>query len=130
MKVSKENRKLSRTHLRASFTGGMLDRAKVAEQVRAIIASKPRNLIQLLENYRRLVRLEVEKRSATIESATELGSAARQQIVTDLKKKYGGDLTADFAIKPELLGGVRIRVGSDVWDGSVRNRLARLQEQL
>jgi F-type H+-transporting ATPase subunit delta len=31
---------------------------------------------------------------------------------------------------PDLLGGMRIRVGSDVWDSSVRNRLQRLQQQL
>jgi F-type H+-transporting ATPase subunit delta len=50
--------------------------------------------------------------------------------VANLKKKYGGDLTAEFVVNPQLLGGMRIRVGSDVWDGSVRNRLERLQQQL
>jgi F-type H+-transporting ATPase subunit delta len=50
--------------------------------------------------------------------------------VANLKKKYGSDLTTDFVVNPQLLGGMRIRVGSDVWDGSVRNRLERLQQQL
>jgi F-type H+-transporting ATPase subunit delta len=39
-------------------------------------------------------------------------------------------LTTEFAVNPALLGGMRIRVGSDVWDSSVRNRLERLQQQL
>jgi F-type H+-transporting ATPase subunit delta len=48
----------------------------------------------------------------------------------NLRQKYGPDVTANFAVNPELLGGMRIRVGSDVWDSSVRNRLQRLQQQL
>jgi F-type H+-transporting ATPase subunit delta len=47
-----------------------------------------------------------------------------------LNKKYGKDLSTEFVVKPELLGGMRVRVGSDVWDGSVRNRLERLRQQL
>jgi F-type H+-transporting ATPase subunit delta len=47
-----------------------------------------------------------------------------------LKKKYGNDLTTEFVVDPTLLGGVRVRVGSDVWDGTLRNRLERLQQQL
>ena len=95
-----------------------------------MIEKKPRHYIQVLEAYQRLLRLEVEKRTATIETATELPSDAQQQIVENLKRKYGSDLTARFVVSPELLGGMRIRVGSDVWDSSVRNRLQRLQQQL
>ncbi len=39
------------------------------------------------------------------------------------------DLTTEFGVNRELLGGMRIRVGSDVWDGSVRHRLESLQQQ-
>ncbi len=84
----------------------------------------------MLESYQRLLRLEVEKRTATIETATELAPEASAQIVANLKRKYGNDLTARFVVNKELLGGMRIRVGSDVWDSSVRNRLHRLQQQL
>ncbi|MFN2507305.1 MAG: F0F1 ATP synthase subunit delta [Chthoniobacterales bacterium] len=47
-----------------------------------------------------------------------------------MKRKYGPDVSAHFVLNPDLLGGMRIRVGSDVWDSSVRNRLQRLQQQL
>ena len=53
-----------------------------------------------------------------------------QSLVASLKQKYGSDLTTGFVVNLKLLGGMRIRVGSDVWDGSVRNRLERLQQQL
>lgn len=130
MKVSKEIRQVSRALLRASFANGRLDRARISSLVQSLIAEKPRDCVKVLEEYKRLLRLEVEKRHARIESAAELDQATREQVVSNLRKKYGDDLTSEFAIDPALLGGVRIRVGSDVWDGSVRNRLQRLQQQL
>ena len=47
----------------------------------------------------------------------------------DLKKKYGPQISTEFTVVPELLGGMKTRVGSDVWDGSVKNRLERLSEK-
>ncbi|HEY4270801.1 MAG TPA: F0F1 ATP synthase subunit delta, partial [Candidatus Udaeobacter sp.] len=84
----------------------------------------------VLKNYRRLLRLELDKRQAKIESAGEVDSTTKSELISNLKKKYGGDLTTEFSVDPALLGGMRIRVGSDVWDGTVRNRLERLQQEL
>lgn len=130
MKINKETRQLSKELLRASMVDGKLDSGRISSLVKSLIEKKPRHYIQVLEAYQRLLRLEVEKRTATIETATELSPDASQQIVENLKKKYGSDLVARFVVNPELLGGMRIRVGSDVWDSSVRNRLHRLQQQL
>lgn len=130
MKINKETRQLSKELLRASFIDGQLDSGRVASLVKSLIEKKPRHYIQVLEAYKRLLRLEVEKRTATIETATELPADSAAQIVANLKRKYGNDLAAKFVVNPELLGGMRIRVGSDVWDSSVRNRLHRLQQQL
>jgi F-type H+-transporting ATPase subunit delta len=130
MKINKEIRQLSRQMLRASFTDGQLDRGKIASLVRSLIAKKPRRFFDILQNYKRLLRLEIEKRHATVESASELSSQNSSKILAKLKQKYGDDLTAEFRTDPTLLGGMRIRVGSDVWDGTVRNRLQQLQQQL
>lgn len=130
MRVRKETRRLARELLRASFTDGQLDKGRIATVVQSLITKKPRDYISALEDYKHLLRLELEKRHARIESASELNSDARSKIVANLRKKYGNDLTTEFVSNPALLGGVRIRVGSDVWDGSVRNRLQRLEQQL
>jgi F-type H+-transporting ATPase subunit delta len=130
MKINKEIRRLSRELLRASFTDGQLDSGRIRSLIDSLIDRKPRNYIGVLKNYRRLLRLELEKRSARIETASEIGSAIGSELVANLKKKYGSDLTAEFVVDPQLLGGMRIRVGSDVWDGTVRGRLERLQQQL
>jgi F-type H+-transporting ATPase subunit delta len=130
MKINREIRRLSREMLRASFTDGQLDQGKVGSLIQSLIEKKPRHYVDILENYKRLIRLELEKRHARIESAAELPNEVRLQITASLQRKYGNDLTTEFAVTPELLGGMRIRVGSDVWDGSVRNRLERLEESL
>ena len=72
MKINKEIRRLSREMLRASFTDGQLDPGRIASLVDSLIARKPRNYIDVLKNYRRLLRLEVEKRRARIETASEV----------------------------------------------------------
>jgi F-type H+-transporting ATPase subunit delta len=130
MKINKEIRRLSREMLRASFTDGQLDRGKVASLVQSLIEKKPRHYVDILQNYRRLLRLEIEKKHATIESAEEMSPEIKERIVSNLRRKYGADLTTEFVVNPQLLGGMRVRVGSDVWDGSVRSRLERLQQQL
>jgi F-type H+-transporting ATPase subunit delta len=130
MKINKEIRRLSRALLRASFTDGQLDQGKIASLVQSLIEKKPRHYIAILENYRRLLRLEVEKRHARIESASKLIPEVSSGIVSNLQRKYGQYLTTEFLVNPELLGGLRIHVGSDVWDGTVRNRLERLEQNL
>jgi F-type H+-transporting ATPase subunit delta len=130
MKLNKEIRQLSRKMLQASFTDGQLDRGRISSLVDSVIAQKPRNYIDVLKNYKRLLRLELEKRQATVETANEVDPAVRSEIVATLKSKDGNDLSTEFHIDPQLLGGMRIRVGNDVWDGSVRNRLERLQHEL
>jgi F-type H+-transporting ATPase subunit delta len=49
-------------------------------------------------------------------------------IEAGLKRRYGPGLTAVFAQRPALIGGMRIQVGSDVYDGSVRAGLAALEQ--
>ncbi len=130
MKINKEIRQLGREMLRASFTDGQLDPGKIASLVQSLITRRPRRFMDVLQYYKRLLRLEIEKRHARIEGATQLAPEAAVDIVARLKRKYGEDLTTEFIVDPTLLGGVRVRVGSDVWDGTLRNRLERLQQQL
>ncbi len=130
MKLNKEVRQTSRQLLQLSFIDGKLNDDRVRLMVEKLISGKPRNYLQILDAYKRLLRLEVEKRSATVETASEISPEASRELVQNLQSRYGADLATQFVVNPELLGGMRIRVGSDVWDSSVRNRLQRLQQQL
>ena len=130
MKINKEIRQLSKQMLRASFTDGQLDQGKIGNLVQSMLNKKPRHYLDVLEYYKRLLRLELEKRHAQIESAAELNAETSTGIVENLKRKYGHDITTEFVVDPTLLGGMRIRVGSDVWDGTVKSRLERLANAL
>jgi F-type H+-transporting ATPase subunit delta len=130
MKINKEIRQLSRQMLRASFTDGQLDRGKIGSLVQSLTEKRPRHYLNVLQNYKRLLRLELDKRHARIETAMALGSDSSKQVLDRLKRKYGNDLTSEFVVDQTLLGGMRVRVGSDVWDGTLRNRLQRLEQEL
>lgn len=130
MKLSKDERKLSRDLFRASLTDGKLDQSKTRLISQQIVNSKPRNVAGLLKEFQRLVRLEVERHQATVESAAELDESTRTQLENTLRSKYGADVTTTFKVTPELIGGVRIKVGSDVWDSSIRERINRLRSEL
>ena len=130
MRTTKEARKTSRQLLKLSFTDGKLDEGKVNQVVQSVLTEKPRHYGEVLKDYQRLVRLEVAKRHAVVESATQLNSNLSNLLTTKLKSRYGDDLTIEFKTNPTLLGGLRVKLADDVWDGSVRNRLRTFQEQI
>jgi F-type H+-transporting ATPase subunit delta len=130
MKLSKEARKAAKSLFLGSFSDGKLDDDKVRTVVKQLADKKPRHYLEILEGYQRYIRLELAKRHATVESATNLERETRDQLRRALKAKYGNDITTTFEVMPELIGGLRIRIGSDVWDNSVQDRIARLETQL
>ncbi len=130
MKISREARRLAREMFRLSLVDGRLDTARVKDNSDRLVTEKPRSFLEILKEYTRLVRLELANRHAVIESALALPDEQATRILTDLKTRFGNDITAEFRVQPDLLAGIRIKVGSDVWDGSVRNRLNTLSQQL
>ena len=130
MKISKEARTTAKQLFRNSFTDGKLDSTKIGTIARHIASAKPRHYLAMLKEYQRLARLEVEKHHAIVESAKALDARTTEQLGQSLRAKYGADLTTEFKVTPELIGGLRVKLGSNVWDGSVRNRLDRLGTDL
>jgi len=130
MKISKEARRTSRQLFRVCLVDGKLDESRVRLVMNHVTGTKPRGFMGILVAFVGQVRAELEKQRAIVECATELDSVLRQQLQQSLNAKYGRELSLEFILKPELLGGVRVRVGSDVWDGSVKARLENLKAQL
>lgn len=130
MKIPKEARKLARSLFRGSFTGGHLDHVKVSALAKAVADKKPRQTLSVLKEYQRLVRMELARRHAVIESATALAPDEAAGILRDLQTRFGTDITSEYQVNPALIGGVRIQLGSDVWDGTVSARLELLRSKL
>ena len=130
MKISKQARRDARQLLRACMSNAVLEESRVKQAVQAVIRDKPRGYIAVLSQFERLVKLELARRAARVESATVLTPQFQASVQADLTQKYGAGLSFTFVHNPALLGGLRIQVGGDVYDGSVQGRLAALQESL
>jgi len=129
MKSRKEALRTAKKIFAASMRDGQLDETAVKKVIAKLASSRPRGYLEVADAYWRLVRLEVERNRAIVQSAVDLDDATKARLTADLRKKYGPQVAPEFSVQPELLGGMKIRVGSDVWDGSVKNRLERLSEQ-
>lgn len=130
MKISREARRTARELYKLSLVGGHIDKTRVSEISDRLVSSKPRSYVPILKEFSRLLRLELERRHALIESAAALDSATAASLEQNLKNKFGTDITTEFRVNPALIGGLRIKFGSDVLDGSVSARLDALQKQL
>ena len=128
MKISKQARRDAKQLFRSCMVGGLLEENRVRQVVQQVIAQKPRGYVGILSHFQRLVKLDVERRAARVESAGPLPPELQGRVNEQLNRLYGAGLTISFAENPALIGGLRIKAGSDVFDGSVQARLNALAE--
>src|SRR5207237_798945 len=101
---------------------------RVRNGVQRVLETKPRGYLAILSHFLRLIKLDIERRTGRVESAASLPAEMQSSIQSSLARTYGPGLNLSFAQNPALIGGMRIKVGSDVYDGTVQGRLAALQE--
>lgn len=128
MKLSKQARHQAKDLFRSCLVNGLLDEQRVRQAVRQVLAIKPRGYLAVLSHLQRLVKLDIQRRTAQVQSAVPLPADLQNTIQTSLTRAYGAGLNISFTQNRSLIGGMRIKVGSDVYDGSVQARLAALQE--
>jgi F-type H+-transporting ATPase subunit delta len=128
MKTTKQARREAKQLYRACLKDGLLDEARAREIVTKVVETKPRGYLGILGHFQRLVKLDADRRTALVESAAPLSPDFQEKLKADLSQKYGRGLNISFAQNADLIGGMKIRVGSDVYDGTVQARLASLLE--
>jgi F-type H+-transporting ATPase subunit delta len=128
MKTSKQARREAKVLFRSCLVKGLLEENRARDAVRRVLEAKPRGYLPILSHFERLVKLDAGRRTARVESATPLPADLQSSVQASLAKVYGPGLLMSFGQNPALIGGMRIKVGSDVYDGSVQARLAALQE--
>ncbi len=128
MKTTRQTKREAKRLFRSCLVNGLVDEGRTRQVVQRMIESKRRGDLALLSHFRRLVKLEYARHTAEVESAVPLPSDLRASIQAGLARVYGPGISASFAHNPGLIGGMRIKVGSDVYDGSVRARLAALEK--
>ena len=129
MRPTKQLRREAKQLFRMSLVNGLLDEARVRQAVQTVLEVKRRGSFTLLSHFQRLVKLERSRHMAEVESAGSLPAALQASILGNLQRVYGPAVSTSFVLNPTLIGGMRIQVGSDVYDGSVRAGLASLQRK-
>ncbi len=90
--------------------------------------------INLLAEIARDLNAELNSRSgrvdAQIVSACELGPEQRSSLLAEISRVTGKVVLPHYATDKTLIGGVRVRVGSTIYDGSLRGQLQRIRQQL
>ena len=130
MKGTQKARRAARKLYRGCLVNRALDNSRARRVARGLAASHTRGSLAVLSAFHRLVQLEHDRRTARVESAVPLDAVMRENITVDLRRRYGDSVVTAFAENEALLGGVRIRIGSDIYDGSVSGRLAALGARL
>jgi len=102
-----------------------------------------RNLVAVLIDHRRLPFLsriveQLEKElnarlgfaEAQVSSARELGDAEKRVLEAQISKTTGKKVRASYGLDPSLLGGAVVRIGSTIYDGSVKGQLEKIKEAI
>jgi F-type H+-transporting ATPase subunit delta len=127
MKSKKQTKREARQLTRLCLVNDLLDENRTRNVAQHLAAAGYRDCPAILAHFLRLVRLDRARHTANIESATPLPADLQASIRASLTRRFGAGLTTVFASRPALIGGVRIQVGSDVYDGSVLAGLRRLE---
>jgi F-type H+-transporting ATPase subunit delta len=127
MKIDRHARQLAKKYFRACLRpDGGLDEPDLRTIIQLLVQEKPRGYISILARLQRLIEIAVEERTVRVESAAPLADRGAG-IFAELERRFGPPSRTYYELNPALLGGVRIRRGSSIWDGSVRGRLSRLE---
>lgn len=127
MKVNRKTRCGARKLIRLCLHNGEFDFPRARQVASGIARSEHRGRVELLWEFHLLLKLECERRTAEIASATPLQEEIRERISVGLERMYGPGLQLHFVERPELIGGMSVLVGSDLYDDSVRFRLMLLE---
>ena len=129
MKISKQAQRDAKQLFRACLVEGSLNEDRARAVAAELAEKKPRGYFGIMNHFHRLVYLDVARRTNNVTSATPLSEEARQGVRVNLTRIYGDNIEVSFAEDPAVIGGMRVQVGSDVYDGTIRTRLNNLQEQ-
>ena len=128
MKNVKQTRRQAKQLFRLCLVNGLLDEGRVRQVVQQVIATDRREGPAVLSRFLYFVKLDRDRHSAQVESAAPLPADLQASIKSGLARTYGPGISASFEQNPALIGGMRIKVGSDVYDGSVRGALDALEK--
>ncbi len=104
---------------------------QVAVFVRTLVNDRELNKLDTIaEEFETLVVRRSQYVLAHVRSAVALTEEERATLEQTLSKRFGGSLDAEYEVDPTLIGGVVVRVGDEVIDGSLSGKLSALRDRL
>jgi F-type H+-transporting ATPase subunit delta len=122
--------KVAQKLARQLFAMSVVDGAVSAERVSGVLEyvekHHPANPVTVLKAYRRLIAAEIAKSVAVVEHAGTVNDAMLAAIAAAMTKKYGRKVEARAHPSADLLAGMRVQVGDDIYESSIASQLAAL----
>ncbi len=126
MAADKQTKRLAKQLFKLSVVDGAVSADRVAGVLGWVEKHAPRHPLALLQLYHRLVALELARSRADVEHAGPIAAPALAAIEAAMTRRYGRRVAAVSRPNPALVAGLRVRVGSDVYETSVAGQLAAL----
>jgi ATP synthase F1 delta subunit len=129
MKIPKQAQRQANSLFNACSVNGVPDFQKALQAIDLLLEKRPRGWRQIVEHLKKRIRLEADKRAVLVQSAAPLDEAQQAEITRSIRERNPDrPLEFNFAVVPELLGGLRVQIGWQVLDASIRSRLESLLE--
>jgi len=127
------NPRVLKTQIEKLMEGLLDEDAKIQQKnfVRILIENQRLLLLPEIVSIFESLRAEAEKTvNVVVDSAFELTTVQQEKIISSLKKRLGREIKLECKVNKDLLGGVVIRAGDKVIDGSARTRLSEMANAL
>ena len=126
MAANKKAQQLARQLFKLSIVDVLVSADRVTGVLGYLEKLQPAHPLAVLKAYERFIAIELAKSQAVVEHAGAVSDSILQTIAASMSKKYGRAITVSTRANPELLAGLRVHVGDDVYESSVSGQLGAL----
>jgi F0F1-type ATP synthase delta subunit len=112
---------------RLCLVGGSPDDTRVRQVVDQVIASGRHSRFAVLASFLRLLKRDRDRRTAEVGSAAPLDADTRTEVEAGLARRFGRAMATTFVVDPSLIAGLRLKAAGELFDDTVRARLAALE---
>jgi F-type H+-transporting ATPase subunit delta len=127
MNIGRKSKREAKQIFRLCLVNGLLDENRARQVAQSVASAGRRNSPAILSHFLRLVKLNCAQHTANVESAVVMDPDLQASTLASLTRLYGPGMNIAFFHRPSLIGGMRIQVGSDVYDGSILAGLRALE---
>jgi F-type H+-transporting ATPase subunit delta len=128
MRNSQKINRLAQKLIDLSKVEGIVDESSLWKGLQGVKASKPKHWIPLLKILKHKLSRVLAWQTAEVTSSTALEASTVESLKESFSKRYDRPIDVKTKIDPSLIAGIRVKIGDDVFDASIAERLKRISE--